>query len=36
MVPFNKTVVPMIDIDSGRIMIDPPDGLLEPPEDIRN
>ena len=33
MVPFNKAVVPMIDVDGGRIMIDPPDGLLEPPEE---
>ena len=30
MVPFNKAVVPMIDVDGGRITIDPPDGLLKP------
>ena len=32
MVPFTKAVVPVVDIAGGRLVIDPPDGLLEPPE----
>ncbi|MBV8120329.1 MAG: ribosome maturation factor RimM [Alphaproteobacteria bacterium] len=29
-VPFTRAVVPLIDLESGRIVIDPPQGLLEP------
>lgn len=32
-VPFTKEVVPMVDLAAGRLTVDPPDGLLEPPED---
>ncbi|MEK9673237.1 MAG: ribosome maturation factor RimM [Rhodospirillaceae bacterium] len=32
MVPFTKAVVPVVDIKGGRLVIDPPDGLLETPE----
>ncbi len=31
MVPFTKEAVPVVDIEAGRVVIDPPDGLLEPP-----
>ncbi len=31
MVPFTKSVVPVVDIKSGRVVIDPPDGLMGPP-----
>lgn len=30
MVPFTRPVVPVVDIAAGRIVIDPPDGLLDP------
>ena len=30
MVPFTRSVVPVIDLASGRLVIDPPPGLLEP------
>jgi 16S rRNA processing protein RimM len=29
MVPFNRTVVPVVDLAAGRLVIDPPDGLLD-------
>ena len=32
LVPFTKACVPVVDIAGGRIVIDPPDGLLEPGE----
>jgi 16S rRNA processing protein RimM len=32
MVPFTKAAVPVIDIAAGRLVIDPPAGLLEKPE----
>jgi len=32
-VPFTLDVVPEVDLDGGRLVVDPPDGLLEPPED---
>jgi 16S rRNA processing protein RimM len=31
MVPFTRAAVPEVDIESGRLVIDPPDGLFEPP-----
>lgn len=31
MVPFTKAIVPVVDIAGGRLVIDPPEGLLEPP-----
>jgi len=30
LVPFTKVAVPLVDIKAGRVVIDPPDGLLEP------
>ena len=33
MVPFTRAVVPVVDLDAGRLVIDPPPGLLEPDED---
>lgn len=38
MVPFTRAVVPVVDIAAGRLVIDPPAGLLEPvreEEDVR-
>lgn len=32
MVPFTRTVVPVIDLALGRIVIDPPEGLLDDPK----
>jgi 16S rRNA processing protein RimM len=32
MVPFTKAVVPEVDIANGKVVIDPPDGLFDPPE----
>jgi 16S rRNA processing protein RimM len=29
MIPFTKAVVPVVDIMGGRLVIDPPEGLLE-------
>ncbi|MGE0260248.1 MAG: ribosome maturation factor RimM [Alphaproteobacteria bacterium] len=31
MVPFTRAVVPVVDLDAGRLVIDPPPGLLDPP-----
>ena len=33
MVPFTRAVVPEIDFDGGRLVIEPPPGLLEDPDD---
>jgi len=33
MVPFTRAAVPEIDFDGGRVVIDPPPGLLEDPDD---
>jgi 16S rRNA processing protein RimM len=30
MVPFTRAAVPVVDLDAGRLVIDPPPGLLEP------
>jgi 16S rRNA processing protein RimM len=32
LVPFTKAAVPVVDIAAGKVVIDPPDGLMEPPE----
>lgn len=32
MVPFTKAAVPEVDITNGKVVIDPPDGLFDPPE----
>jgi len=32
MVPFTKALVPVVDIASGRIVADPPEDLLAPPD----
>jgi len=31
MVPFTKAAVPLVDVEGGRVIIDPPDGLMDPP-----
>ena len=31
MVPFTRAVVPVVDIAGGHLVVDPPDGLLDPP-----
>jgi 16S rRNA processing protein RimM len=31
MVPFTRAVVPVVDINAGRLVLDPPPGLLDPP-----
>jgi 16S rRNA processing protein RimM len=31
LVPFTRAVVPVVDVASGRVVIDPPDGLFDPP-----
>jgi len=33
--PFTRAAVPVVDIAGGRIVIDPPAGLLEPPQEER-
>ena len=33
MVPFTRAVVPVVDLDAGRLVIDPPPGLLDPSEE---
>jgi len=33
MVPFTRAVVPEVDVAGGRLVIDPPAGLLDAPED---
>lgn len=33
MVPFTKATVPVVDLAGGKLIIDPPDGLLDPPEE---
>lgn len=32
MVPFTRAAVPDVDIANGKVVIDPPDGLFDPPE----
>ena len=31
--PFTRAVVPVVDLENGRIVIDPPPGLLEGPDE---
>jgi 16S rRNA processing protein RimM len=33
MVPFTRDVVPVVDVKAGRLVINPPDGLMDPPEE---
>ncbi len=33
MVPFTKAIVPVVALDTGRLVIDPPPGLLEPSDE---
>ena len=33
LVPFTRAVVPVVDLENGRIVIDPPPGLLEGPDE---
>jgi len=35
MVPFTRAVVPVVDLDAGRLVIDPPPGLLDAPRPAR-
>jgi 16S rRNA processing protein RimM len=35
MVPFTRAVVPVVDLDAGRLVVDPPPGLLEAPASRR-
>jgi 16S rRNA processing protein RimM len=35
MVPFTRAIVPVIEIDAGRLVIDPPPGLLDDGETAR-
>jgi 16S rRNA processing protein RimM len=30
MVPFTRAIVPIVDLDAGRLVVDPPPGLLDP------
>ncbi|WGW13075.1 ribosome maturation factor RimM [Saxibacter everestensis] len=32
LVPFVEQIVPEVDVDAGRILLDPPGGLLDPPD----
>jgi len=31
-VPFTRAVVPVVDLEGGRLVLDPPEGLLDPPK----
>src|SRR4029077_15639100 len=31
MVPFTRTIVPIVDLAAGRLVVDPPPGLIDPP-----
>lgn len=33
LLPFTKRHVPVVDIPAGRVVVDPPEGLIEPPAD---
>ncbi|WP_171523592.1 PRC-barrel domain-containing protein, partial [Acinetobacter baumannii] len=35
MIPFTKAVVPVVDIAGGKLVVDPPAGLLEDEEEPR-
>jgi 16S rRNA processing protein RimM len=35
MVPFTRAIVPVIDMAAGRLVVDPPEGLLDPPKQAR-
>lgn len=35
LVPFVSQIVPVVDVSARRVVIDPPAGLLDPPEDAR-
>ena len=35
MIPFTRTVVPSVDLDAGRLVVDPPHGLIEEPARAR-
>jgi 16S rRNA processing protein RimM len=35
LVPFTRAVVPVVDIDAGRLVLDPPPGLIDPPAPTR-
>ena len=35
LVPFTRAVVPRVDIEEGRVVVDPPEGLLEEPDEER-
>lgn len=33
LVPFTREMVPVVDLENGRVVINPPDGLLVPPDE---
>jgi 16S rRNA processing protein RimM len=35
MVPFTRAVVPVVDLQAGRLVLDPPEGLIDPPKHRR-
>ena len=35
MVPFTRAAVPVIDVAAGHIVLDPPEGLIDPPARAR-
>jgi 16S rRNA processing protein RimM len=35
MVPFTRAIVPVVDMAAGRLVVDPPEGLLDPPKPAR-
>jgi 16S rRNA processing protein RimM len=35
MVPFTRAIVPSVDLAAGRLVVDPPPGLLDEPERTR-
>ena len=35
LVPFTRAIVPIVDLEAGRLVLDPPPGLLDPPAPAR-
>ena len=36
MLPFTEAAVPVVDVSAGRLVVDPPPGLLDKPENMEN
>ena len=34
-VPFTRAIVPVVNLEAGRLVLDPPEGLLDPPARAR-